>query len=198
MKANSDLSKDNGTLDALKSDCRHWRELVSQCVHTDNLMPPSIEEQYRAVHNRILGACRNVVDQKSVPETGRRAVLKLDELLRPWSSTQIVKGASPKLVNDLLNNETNIESQLEGEDRNYLDGRKLALTACLAGIAGFFLVVFVQWAAEGFQFVAQSFDGLMTSIAVYLERTSFTELFAVAVLCTWLFGTWLLSRLSSN
>jgi hypothetical protein len=201
MRPNTKSPTERKTLDEVRADCKRWRRLVSQCAQTGDLVPSATEEQYKVVHGRILATCRNLTDQESLPEFRRRVALQLDELLRPWSSAKSLTDAPPNLVSDLVKSQTSLEAQLRGPKRNDVVRRlrKLVLTACLAALGGISVVILMQWmSSDAATPLFQSMYGLLTHIAVYLRQTSFTEQFTIAVLLSWLFGTWLLSRLSSS
>ncbi len=201
MKSEVKRPIDRKVLDAVRSDGKQWRRLVSECAKADDLVPPATEEKYQVVHGRILATCRNLADQESVPEFRRRLALELDELLRPWCSTKALTEAPPNLVDDLVKKETNLEERLRGSRRNNLVRRlrMLLLAASLAAVAGIALVLFMGWmSSDASRPVFESLGGLMAQITTYLGQTTFTEQFAVAVLLSWLFGTWLLSKLSKS
>jgi hypothetical protein len=201
MKLNTNHSIERDVPAEVRSDCKRWRRLVSDCMRTDGLVTPSTEEQYRIVHGRILATCRNLAGQESVPAPRRHLALQLDELLRPWSSPQSLKDAPPNIVTDLVRNQTILDEQLRGRSRNAVGAPlgKLLFTACLAAIGGIAIFLFLQWTSNNPSApLFRSFQGLLANIAAYLGQTTFTEQFAVALFFSWLFGTWLLSRLSSS
>jgi hypothetical protein len=201
MKPNTKSPMAIKAINDIRLDCKRWRRLVSQCAKTEELISSDTEAQYKVVHGRILATCRNLIDENSLPASHRRLALELEELLRPWSSTKSLTAASPTLVNDLVNNQSKIEAELRGTKRN--EGvrrfRNLLATACVAAVIGVSMVVIMQWSSsDPTSLLFRSFNGVMTSLATYLGQTTFTEQFAIAVLFSWLFGTWLLSRLSSS
>jgi hypothetical protein len=201
MKPNTKQSIEHEVLETVRSDCQRWRRLVSQCAQTDDFVSPSTEEQYRVVHGRILATCRQLVDEKSVPVSRRHIALELDELLRPWSSPSALKEAPPKIVSDLVKYQTILDEQLRGRRRNLVGRRlrQLVLTACLAAVGGISIVFFLQSTSSNPSTPLTRFlQGLLTNIAAYLGQATFTEQFAIAVMFSWLFGTWLLSKLSRS
>ena len=200
MKSNTKHSIEREVLDEVRSDCKRWRRLVSQCAQTEDFVPPYTEEQYKVVHSRILAACRDLAEQESVPASRRQIAMQLDELLRPWSSTKSLKGAPPNLVCDLVKYQTSLDEQLRDRRRNLVGRlRKLVLIACVAGVGGISIVLLLRATSSNPSTpVFRSLHGLLTNIAVCLGRTTITEWFAIAVFFSWLFGTWLLSRLSRS
>jgi hypothetical protein len=197
MKSNTKHSIEREVLDAVRADCKHWRKLVSECAQTDVFVTPSTEEQYRVVHGRILAACRDLAEQKSIPAACRQTALQLDELLRPWSSTKSLQEAPENLVCDLVTHQTSLDERLRRPRRSIIVRRlrKPVLIAGLAGIGGISLVLLLQ-STSGTS--STPWQGLLASIAAFLGRTTITEQLAVAVFFTWLFGTWTLSRLSKS
>jgi len=197
METNTNHSIEREALVAFRSDCKHWRKLVSECAKTDVFVQPFTEEQYRLVHGRILEACRDLAEQKSVPASRRQIALQLDELLRPWSSTKSLQEAPANLVCDLVKQQTSLDERLRRPRRSIiaLRLRKLLLIACLAGVGGTSIVLLLQ-STSGTS--STPWQGLLASIAAFLERTTFTEQLAVVVFVSWLFGTWTLSRLSKS
>jgi hypothetical protein len=178
---------------ALRTDCKRWRRLVSQYAQADGFIPASQEEQYKALHSQILSTCRKLAGQETISTSRRRASLQLEELLRPWSSTRNFHDAQTQLIDKLIESQLKLENQLRGEKQNnawrqFATVAKAVSVAALVGIAVF---LFLEWASD-------DATELWSDIAAYIGRTSFTEQFAIAVLCSWLFGTWLLSRLSSS
>jgi hypothetical protein len=201
MKSDPKHPIDRKVLDEVRYECKQWRRLVSRCAKTDDLIPSAAEEQYKVVHGRILAGCRNLADQQSLPEFRRRIALELDELLRPWSSTKSLTEAPPHLVDDLVRKETTLEQRLRGKRRSNAAARLkwLLLTACIAAVAGIALTLFLEWSSsDASRPVFNSLWGFATNIGDYIRQSSFTEQFAIAVLFSWLFGTWLLSRVSTS
>jgi hypothetical protein len=152
------------------------------------------------VHGRILAKCQNLASEELAPETRRHVALQLDELLRPWPSAKSLKEAPPNIVSDLVKSQTILDERLAGKSRNIALGPigRLVLTACLAAAGGIVIVLFLQWTSGNAVTPVRPVQGWIANILVYIGRTSFTERFAVAILLSWLFGTWLLSRLSSS
>jgi hypothetical protein len=201
MKADLKQPIDRKVLDDFRSNGKRWRRLVSKCAQHEDLVPASIEEQYQIVHGRILAACRDLANEQSLPEFRRRVAMQLDELLRPWASTKSLTEASPDLVDDLIKKETTLEDRLRGKKPNHFARRlkRLLLTASLAAVAGVTLVMFMEWSSsDASRPVFRSLGSYVGGLSAYLGQTTFTEQFAFAVLLSWLFGTWLLSRLSKN
>ena len=124
---------------------------------------------------------------------------QLDELLRPWSSTSALKDAPPKIVSDLVKYQAILDERLRGRKRNLVGRRlrQLVLTTCLASVGGISIFLFLQSTSNNPSTPLSHFlQGLLTNIAAYVGQTTVTEQFAIAVMVSWLFGTWLLSRLS--
>jgi hypothetical protein len=201
MKSDTQESIEHKEIDTVSSDCKRWRRLVSQCAEADDLVPPSTEEQYKVIHGRILATCRHLADEESVPESRRHIALELDELLRPWSSTKTLQEAPPKIVSDLVKYQAVLGERLRGKRRNVIGQRlrKLILPTCLAALGGISVFLFLQSTSSNPSTpLFQLLQGLLTDIAGFLGRTTFTEQFAIAVVFSWLFGIWLLSKLSRN
>jgi hypothetical protein len=193
-------SRDREVLDEVRSNGKQWRRLVSRCTESTDLVPPDTEEQYKVVHGRILASCRSLADEESLPEFRRRVALQLDELLRPWSSAKSLSETPPHLVQDLLAKETSLEDRLRGKRRFAMSRlKKLAVVAAAASVAGIAIVLFMEWAGSaGAQPLFNSLSWIASSIVIRLQESTFTEQFAVAVLFSWLFGTWLLSKVPSG
>jgi hypothetical protein len=170
--------------------------VASKCAKADTFIPPSTEEQYKVVHGRILAKCRDLANESLFPEPRRHLAVQLDELLRPWTSAKSLKEAPPGIVHDLVKNQTILDERLRGKTTRPALGklRTLIVTACFSAMAGLLMVLFLQWTDNA----ASPSRGLWSSIETYLGRTTFTEQFAIALLVCWLFGTWLLSRLSRS
>jgi hypothetical protein len=200
MKSNTNHSDESKVLDELHSDCKSWRRVASECVHANTRIPPSTEEQYKVVHGRILTKCRNLASEEMLPASRRHVALQLDELLRPWTSAKSLKEAPPKIVSDLVKSQTLLDERLAGRSRNIVLGQlgRLVLTACLAAAGGILIVLFLQWTSSNVATAVQPVQEWLANIATYIGQTSFTERFAVAILLSWGFGTWMLSRLSSS
>jgi hypothetical protein len=199
MKSNTKESIELEVLDTVRSDCQRWRRLVSQCAQAEHLVPPSTEEQYRVVHGRILATCRHLVDEESVPVSRRHIALELDELLRPWSTTSALKDAPAKIVSDLVKTQTILDERLAGRKRNVVGRwlKKLLLPTCVAGAGGISIFLFLQSTSSNPSTpVFRISQGLLTNIADYVGQTTFTEQFVIAIVFSWLLGTWLLSKLS--
>jgi hypothetical protein len=200
MKSNANSFIEREVINELHSDCKSWRRVASECVHADARIPPSTEEQYRVVLGRILARCRNLAEEKLVPESRRHLALQLDELLRPWSSAKSLQEAPPSIVSDLVKSQMLLDERLIGRSHGARLGKfgRLALIACLAASTGVLIVLLLQWTGSNAAAHVQPVHGWLANIAAYMGQTSFTERFAIAILFSWLFGTWLLSRLSTS
>jgi hypothetical protein len=200
MKSSTNHSVERKVLDELHSDCKSWRKVASRCVHAEERIPPSTEEQYRVVHGRILMKCRDLAAEESVPESRRHVAAQLDELLRPWPSAQSLKEAPANIVSDLVKSQTILDAQLAGRGHGFVLGPlgKLVLTACIAAVGGIVTVLLLQWSSENFATHVQPVWAWFVNVAAYIGQTSFTERFAVMILLSWIFGTWILSRLSTS
>jgi hypothetical protein len=199
MKSSTELPAERTLLEELRSDCKHWRRLASKCAQTDALVPPDLEDQYRVVHCRILANCQNLAGEELLPACHRHVALQLDELLRPWSSAKSLRDAPPHIVSDLVKTQTILDERLRGKSRNLVFGPlgKLILIACLAAAGGVSIFLFLQWTSSN-PTLFRTLQGFLTNLATSLDQTTFTEQFAVALLFSWFFGTWLLSRLSKG
>jgi hypothetical protein len=200
MKSNTNGFVEREVLDELHSDCKSWRRVASACLHAEARILPSTEEQYKVVHGRILARCRNLATAELVPEYRRHVASQLDELLRPWPSAYSLREAPPAIVSDLVKSQAMLDEQLAGKSRHFSLGPfgRLMLTALLAAAGGILIVLFLQWTSGSAAAQVQPVQGWIASLVTYIGQTSFTERFAVAILLSWLFGTWLLARLSSN
>jgi hypothetical protein len=199
MKSSLSHAEERKELAELRSDCRSWRRVAFECARAEALIPASTEEQYRVIHGRILARCRNLANEELLPASRRHIALQLDELLRPWPSAQALKEAPANIVSDLVKSQAILDERLSGGSKFALGplGR-LVLTALLAAVGGMLFVAFLQWTNSHPATHVESLGEWLANIAGYIGRTSFTERFAVAILVCWLFGTWLLSRLSKS
>jgi hypothetical protein len=193
MKSNTNPANAAEAFHALRTDCKRWRRLASQYAEADAYISATQEEQYKVLHSHILATCRGLAGQEAMPPSQRQASLEMEELLRPWASARNFRDAQAHLVEKLIESQLKLERQLRGEKQSWVWGRygKVAKPAGIAAVAGIAVFLFLEWGSD-------DATELLSSIAAYLGRTSFTEQFAVAVLFSWLFGTWLLSRLSSS
>ena len=182
------------TVAEVRADCRKWRRLVAKCLKKD-YVPPAMDEQYRVVHGRILSGCRSLADKQSLTELRREAIRQLDELLRPWSTAEALTGAPQELVIDLIHKEADLEKRLLGGPRRLRRLRKLILVALTAGLAGSMLaMIFHAWTAGLSRPLVESLWTLTGNMAARVRALDFADQFVVAVMFSWLFGTWLLSQ----
>ena len=180
----------------VRSDCKRWRRLASRCAQSKDWIPPSTDEQYQVVHARILASCQNLAEEESLPEFRRRIVRQLDELLRPWSTPKTLAEAPPHLVEDLVKQEHLLEERLQGRRaQTAVRFRKIVVIACVAGVTGIAITLLLNWmSSESSRGFTESLFGVMAGVTSRIRGSSFTEQFAVAVLLSWIFGTWLLSN----
>lgn len=148
------------------------------------------------MHGRVLASCRNLAADESIPEYRRRFMKQLDELLQPWSSADSLKRAPYPLVENLVATECTLEERFRGEYRPR--GRRvkrMVVASCVAGSMGVLLAIVLSAIQAGASSpISESVWAVTATISTYIRRMSFVEHFAIAVLASWLLGTWLLSN----
>lgn len=193
----SSKTMNNGRmLHEIRADGRKWRWLVYRCAGKQRWIPPATDAQYRAVHGRLVAACRSQAVEKSLPELRRRAARDLDELLRPWASPKALAETPANLLHDLVHKQVAIEKRMRSgrDDRPPWRLGKMILIAGLAGTVG----VAIAWTTDLTSSFAsrgspETWSGFTSKIVMIIQESSFTERFAVAVFVSWGMGTWLLS-----
>jgi serine/threonine protein kinase len=98
----------------LEACWREWRSVVEALAMDDS---PQIDDSgYRALHREVLGACR----VEAATATGeRRALLqKLDMLVAPWLSYEVLASTNPTVLASLVANSRHLSLELFGPDRD--------------------------------------------------------------------------------
>jgi hypothetical protein len=117
--------------DELRQLWRRWTRVVTRCAGARSGRLPVSPAGYHALHTALLAACRSQATHSDA--NGQPVFQKLEALLHPWVSLEVLAGTNKHLLQDLLARCLAVERQL-GVGGSSGAGRR-ALAWGLAGLA---------------------------------------------------------------
>ena len=82
--------------------CEKWTNVVRLFAEKRSARESIRDEDYRALHAKLLEACQAAASQAGLPSEQEATVLELQSLAQPWMNLESLQKASPQIALDLL------------------------------------------------------------------------------------------------